>query len=497
MLTRKDGDPDFVKVLDFGLAKLSAGVLPGEQRATADQLTQVGEIFGTPPYMAPEQTTGAPTDGRTDLYALGMILYEMLAGRLAFDGQDVTDFIRHHLSTPLPPLGQRAPGVSVPESVEALVRRLCQKPPPARFQNAEEFIEALLAAAKEHQLVLTPPKVRSSSPGTGDSNSGVQPLAAALKGPAQSPPGTPTALPQTASMVMFLAAVGRAQKRLSGRLQKISKERLAGLLALLGLVLFGIVYTAIWALRGSSSDSDGDNATPEKAQPAAAVAQDPSPAELAAASASGTAALQQLASKYPGSAETLHALAVAEIRQGQAGPALSTIGKLAHKGPSLVEDPELSKFVSAQLLSGREEQADAARRVIEQDFGDKGVDLLLKLADSVPPRSRARINLSLNNLRTHSDLSPATQALLELRAAGKCEQKHAALPRVRQFGDARSLPLLYALQTPTGCAPFGLGDCWACLRQSKDLDDTIKAVADRAGESGVPSQATAAESKEE
>jgi serine/threonine-protein kinase len=79
MLERRDGNEDFVKVLDFGLALLSRHLQSagGEENSveTAPKITQAGEIFGTPAYMAPEQTVGAATDIRTDLYALGVILY--------------------------------------------------------------------------------------------------------------------------------------------------------------------------------------------------------------------------------------------------------------------------------------------------------------------------------------------------------------------------------------------------------------------------------------
>jgi hypothetical protein len=74
-----------------------------------------------------------------------------------------------------------------------------------------------------------------------------------------------------------------------------------------------------------------------------------------------------------------------------------------------------------------------------------------------------------------------------------------ALIRVQQSGDARSLPYLKALQTPTGCHPFGLGDCWACLRQSPDLDNALKAVTGRSGGSGsgAGAEETEAESPSE
>ena len=167
----------------------------------------------------------------------------------------------------------------------------------------------------------------------------------------------------------------------------------------------------------------------------------------------------------------------------------SVFGEEPKKVGVALDDPELTQFIGSQAMSNRDDVAGAALRALEKDFGDRGADLLIKFADSAQPRSRNKFNQSLNNMRSRTDLSPATQALLELRAAVKCEQKRAALLRVKQFGDSRCLTLVYALQTPTGCSPFGLGDCWACLRQSTDIEDTIKAVT---GRSGAPAEAPAA-----
>lgn len=480
MLTRRDGDSDFVKVLDFGLAKLSASATPGDQKATVQKLTQFGEIFGTPQYMAPEQTTGGETDGRSDLYALGMILYEMLTGRLAFDGQDVADFLRHHLATKLPAMQKRAPLVSVPEWAEALVRRLCEKQPEDRFQSAEQFVEALEAAAQEHKMVLTPPRMRESSPSMRDSNSGVgvlkaPPAPATTPAAGGAPIAPPTGMPQTASMVMFMAAVGKAQKRLPKPIQKMSPEKLTAIISALCLAFFACLFLLIWTAR-----SGGSHGKPSSLKGKAAE-ESPTPAEVQTATAQGIPGLLQLVQRYPDATEPLRPLALAYIQQGQTDAALTTIGQLARKSPQAVDDPELERFVSAQMTSNREDVSTAALRALEREFGDRGVDLIIKFADSVPPRSRGRFSTSLNNMRNRKDLSPATQALLELRLAAKCEQKRVALLHVRQSGDARSLPLLYALQTPTGCAPFGLGDCWACLRQSTDLEDTIKVITGRTG----------------
>lgn len=148
MLTQREGQKDFVKLLDFGLAKV-----PPELRMKArissvpgpvsPQLTKVGALYGTPGYMAPEQATSEAVDGRCDLYAMGSILYEMSTGRTPFDGNTVLELIDAHLSNPLPPMHLRAPVVAVPEPVEALVRRLMAKRPEERFRDARELLTAL------------------------------------------------------------------------------------------------------------------------------------------------------------------------------------------------------------------------------------------------------------------------------------------------------------------------------------------------------------------
>jgi len=276
--------------------------------------------------------------------------------------------------------------------------------------------------------------------------------------------------------------VGRAQKRLPGAMQRVSPEKLAALLAALAVVVFVGVFLVISAVRSAGVEPAEKVRAPAPAPPKPVA---PTAEELQAATAAGIPGLQQLAQRFPEAPETLRALASAYLRNGQAGPALGTLGHLARKDPQALDNPEFVQFLTSQVMASREETASAALRVVERDFGDRGVELLMKWADSVPPRSRGRFNASFANLRARTDLSPATQALLELRGAIKCEQKHVALLRVRQLGDARSLPLLYALQNPKGCSPFGLGDCWGCLRQGTDLEDTIQAVTSRTAGAGA------------
>jgi serine/threonine protein kinase len=124
-----------VKVLDFGLAKLLSG--------ESTQLTHPAEVIGTPKYMAPEQFGEGKTDERLDVYALGVILYELLAGRPPFDGT-FGEIVGKHLYAEPPTFASL--GLEVPEAVERVVRRALAKDPKERTPSAADLARDLLRA---------------------------------------------------------------------------------------------------------------------------------------------------------------------------------------------------------------------------------------------------------------------------------------------------------------------------------------------------------------
>ena len=131
------------KVLDFGIAKWSRD----EDASKIDQLeTQAGTVFGTPRYMSPEQAQGTPLDARSDLYSLGVLLYQMLSGRAPFVDDDAVVVMARHIKDPPPRFDTMTPEVKVPESVEALLWRVLAKSPAERPATAEQMIAELDAA---------------------------------------------------------------------------------------------------------------------------------------------------------------------------------------------------------------------------------------------------------------------------------------------------------------------------------------------------------------
>ena len=133
-----------VKLLDFGLVKLV-----GETAALLGDtaLTQTGVVFGTPAYLSPEQALGRTVDARSDLYSLGIVLFEMLAGRPPFRSPDPVTLTRMHAAAPVPTLASIAPGRPwCTPALEHLIARALAKQPDDRFATAAEMTAALDAA---------------------------------------------------------------------------------------------------------------------------------------------------------------------------------------------------------------------------------------------------------------------------------------------------------------------------------------------------------------
>ena len=164
MLVPRQGDVDYVKILDFGLAKLAPETLEVEGESPGQAITRHGSVFGTPRYMAPEQCVGEDVDGRADLYALGLILYEALTGLHPFNEREPRKMIRHHLFTPIPPMKTRAPAVTVPPSIDALVMRLLEKPRGKRYASATELLAALAEACEREAILPVEPSTRLVAP---------------------------------------------------------------------------------------------------------------------------------------------------------------------------------------------------------------------------------------------------------------------------------------------------------------------------------------------
>ncbi len=181
-----------VKVLDFGVAKQVAAPEADETRAEV-ALTLAGTMVGTPQYMAPEVWRGRPADVRSDIWSLGVVLYEMLAGRVPFTAPTAVEVGAAILNAPLPPLPQ-----AVPASLAAIVERCLTRSPDDRYQRAADVREALSRWRPASAVAKAPADRRSFSGGWWAGLVGVVALLAVVMlfmrrdRPATEAPRTPT-----------------------------------------------------------------------------------------------------------------------------------------------------------------------------------------------------------------------------------------------------------------------------------------------------------------
>jgi eukaryotic-like serine/threonine-protein kinase len=248
IMIRQDG---YIKVLDFGLAKLT-------ERTTTDGRsergllplvsTEPGLVMGTPQYMSPEQVRGIDVDERTDIFSLGIVFYEVLAGRPPFEGSTVSDLIAAILHKEPPPINEAASGVSA--ALQRIIRRILLKDKEERYQAVEEFlfdIERLQPDEKHldhHQATL--PRLS----GRADTQAITETTKAESR--AETPKGI---------LVQNINLPGNRTLRIQNALHSIKRHKSAALLTLAALLLVSpaIVYLAYKSSGPSSFNNDSTN----------------------------------------------------------------------------------------------------------------------------------------------------------------------------------------------------------------------------------------------
>jgi len=198
-----------IKLMDFGIARVCA----------SHTITRQGSMMGTPGYMAPEQILGQPADIRADVYAVGAILYRLLAGEAPFQGGTTADLIQRQLSEEPPPLRQRR--LDVPESYQRIVMRAMAKAPDDRFRTTDELREALGRASGTLKAINLSKRLARECPGDAALTNALTPLAAI----------DPTAAPDT----VWLRGGGRERRRGTTAVAALAA---AAILALLARVKF-------------------------------------------------------------------------------------------------------------------------------------------------------------------------------------------------------------------------------------------------------------------
>ncbi len=467
MLLLQEGNPEFVKVLDFGLAR----VVGESGGAPAEPLTRSGSVFGTPEYMSPEQARGEAVDHRADLYALGVILYELLSGRPPFQAPELVAVLIKHIQEPPPPLPP-----DIPAAMAEVVLSLLDKSPERRPEDARQVAKTLRRLAPPVATFSTaPPRsdatsldrggVRPRAPGT------LRQIEAALgKIPwgelARRPgPWLSRAMQRLASHTPAWLRPRALLERSRASLRRVPEAfppgswvfwRNAGLgmaLALLAIVL----VMALWP--DSVSEELRDRARQGEPEAIVEIARVP---------------------ERKRTAQTQLALGLGYMSSGQIEPGLDALALALEAEPELAGDVELQRAVrrAAEDAGSR----DRALELAATRLAAGGVDLLFDVWVSTPgktPATRAaRKWLDTDSVRAAA--SPAARLALEIRDVKGCAAARELVARAADVGDARSLRSLQRFQAKTGCGFLSLEDCYPCLREDGDeLEQAIAKVSQR------------------
>jgi serine/threonine protein kinase len=206
-LVSRPGQPEFVKVLDFGISKVVEDMPEGER------LTKTGMILGTPEYMSPEQSAGRPVDLRTDIYSWGIVLFEMLTGRLPFQADNPVAMLMKHQTEPPATFADVRPDLDFPPEIERIVRKALAKRVQDRYQTMAECLAeverckstiAVKVPAPTPPMTAPPPPAPPAPEGRRDTLPTPTPTPAMMRRPfpSQPPPAprpTPTPTPLRAA----------------------------------------------------------------------------------------------------------------------------------------------------------------------------------------------------------------------------------------------------------------------------------------------------------
>ncbi len=437
------GKEDVAKLIDFGLAKVPvdrvvayqsmrppAGYIPDggpvarpPRRPRLDslqdskpRLTGVGMIVGTVAYLAPEAALGMDAvDARADLYALGLILYQMIAGRHPFDADNDAALFAQQRFTPPPPFAERAPGVLVPRALEAVVMRLLEKDPGARYPTGAAVVEALDATGVVGSGREPSPTVNEARPPRG--------------------PGAPASVPAPRSYAPVLVGAGS--------------------------VAFGVLAALLF--NGSSAGPRID-AAPRPTPTSAPAAVLPSAAVVAAKVAApppvtpSPASAARSASEPPGAGLATTAAVVApdgddaqnqrtllqrslRVRDWNGGEAVFL--DLVEHEPAVFRSPEMAAAARDLAVAlDREGKGDRLFDALTTRLDTAGLDVLYEL---VATKGKAGAALrAATVLRRHAVLARATPEMriaFQLREAS-CVDKLGLLDRAASEGDGRALVVL-------------------------------------------------------
>ena len=478
MLVERDGDPDFVKVLDFGIAKVQIGELTAGDVSQAGPgqpvLTQAGMVYGTPEYMAPEQALGQAVDSRADLYALGCIMYEMLCGVRPFDAESKVALLGMQVTAPVPAMATKAPDANIPPEVEALVKRLLAKEATERLGDARELIDGITTIL--NQLVASGRIDPGYAPPPA-SRLGTNPAIISGFGPAPDLSASNVAARQST------VTTKPGESLLAGKAWMIAAG--GGLLGILVLVV-----TIVVVLKGhdAAADAEGGLASKDDASTTVIVEAPPLEQKIKDAIAkinagdygSGVQALEELGPEVQGREDVHRALFKAYDKQDKPQEALREVGLVMKANPDIdltanENIPFREAVRNTALLEGqpgvKKAAVEDAWSLLTGRLGTVGFDDLYDIAYGraglTPGYQKARDRAQREIARAdRSKMSPALAVTVDLRSAtSSCGAIKNLLDRAAEKGDERTLDVLRPLTTPRIQGHWKKVDTLGCIHE--------------------------------
>lgn len=423
LLVERDGDRDFVKITDFGVAQVRLF-------KDAARLTQAGVVYGSPLYMSPEQAGGKEVDHRADLYSVGIMLYELLTGKLPFYAKSLTVVLNMHLQDPPPPFREANPYQQIDPELEEIVMKLLAKRRSERFQTAQELLDALEAV----------------------------------------------------------------EARIEKRNRKVARAEDSGslvraVLTSLAVIIAGILIVfAAWSLVDLNGETESESAQAiaatdngaRLAEQRAKYAENPDVeralSSLSSSPEEGLEALAGIAKRDNQNPHAHYLYGHALIDQGQWADGFEAYRKAIELDSTYKRDREVLDDVMRRFESSRDGEAALAEDFVRDKLKSAATHRLAALAEFHKVRKIRRRALGLlQETGEFERLDPWNQYTIELRHAVGCETNREWITKIGKLGDPRGLAALQRFNAKPRDRCDGK-DCWGCLRDDlRQAIETLKA----------------------
>lgn len=437
MLVDREGDPDFVKIMDFGIARISMADEAGAEKPT--RLTRKGMVYGTPHYMAPEQIAGAEVDARADLYALGVVFFEMLTGQPPYDDENVARLMGKHVTHPIPTLRERCPGVAFPQAAERLIAQLLAKDADARPADAHALIESIDALHDNPLTASIAPIATAAASAAGDSLTSLGQRAAEVSAPLRE---------------RWRTEVLPRWKALSPDEQRLIRGLAIGAL----VMVLSILTLTVYVVRGDTRAQRQTEASRE------ALMEDPQVLEAIAAARTGDrTALEALLLQNPDDADLRYLALMADLHVERDVDLLDEARAIVLADERYAHDPALVDEIVARFASGND---DAAAWLREHLTSTSRSAIARVASQGERAAIRRRAHGFLEEIEALDDLERWERLGVELRVAGNCEGYKEKIDAIIDLDDPRARPALQAMSDSpkVGCGFLNRRDCIACVR---------------------------------